>query len=75
MRVVVDSTSQLSIGAPTADAAASDIDSAASVSRVSNAETCDTCSPVSMLKHTDVCITSDDSSVIKYTVELRYVCD
>ena len=68
----VYSTSQLSTGAPTADAAASVIDSAATVSRVANAETCDTCSPVSMLKYIDVCITHDDSSVTKYTNTL---CD
>ena len=45
----VDSASQLSTGASAADAAASDIDSAATVSRIANTETCDMCSPVSML--------------------------
>ena len=68
----VDSTSQLSIGAPTAGTAASDIDNTATVSCVANTETCDTSSPVSMLKYIDVCSTSDDSSVTKYTNAL---CD
>jgi len=67
----VDSTSQLSIGAPTVGTAANDIDNTATVSRVANTETCDTCSPVSMLKYIDVCITSDDSSVAKHTNALR----
>jgi len=68
----VDSTSQLSIGAPTAGTAANDIDNTATVPRVANTETCDMISPVSMLKYIDVCITSDDSSVTKYTNAL---CD
>jgi len=61
----VYSTSQLSTGASTAD-------TAATVSRVANTETCDMCSPVSTLKYIDVCITSDDSSVTKYSSAL---CD
>ena len=72
MRRCFDSASQLPIDTPTAGTAESDIDNTATVSRVANTETCDTCSPVSMLKYIDVCITSNDSSVTKYTNAL---CD
>jgi len=53
-----------SVDASTANAAASDVDNAHTVSRVANTETC---SPVSMLKYIDLCIISDDSNVTKYT--------